>query len=448
MFRVGFVWAVLLFLLSLGRALASPVTGDFVGAGKCVTCHKEQALSWRGSHHQQAMAPAGEQTVKGDFGNAVFGQGAEKTEFFRKGRAWIIRTAGPDGKPAEFPVRYVLGTYPLQQYLLALPGGRLQAFTVAWDARPQAAGGQRWYSLHEGGTPPPGDPLHWTGREYNWNFMCASCHTTDLRRNYDARSDAYKTRWSDDHVGCEACHGPGSRHLAWANGDRRGSDKGLSTDLRRRDALPWGFSTPEQRIARPLAPVPPASARREPEICFPCHARRQEIAAGHRAGQPFLNSYSPSLLEAPLYEANGHIKDEVFEYGSFVQSRMYRAGVSCSNCHDAHSLKLKASGNALCLQCHKAEVFDTRQHHKHEENSPAAACVTCHMPSRTYMGVHVRHDHAFSIPRPDWTAKFGTGNACTENCHQGRKIDVGSNPGGPAETARIEAMSADRKSVV
>lgn len=443
MLRFG-VPGMLLLLLCLGRALAAPLAGDFVGAGKCLACHRQAAASWRGSHHQLAMAPAGEQTVKGDFGHAVFGQGAERTEFFRRGRAWIIRTAGPDGKPAEFPVRYVLGTYPLQQYLLALPGGRLQAFTVAWDARPVAAGGQRWYSLHEGGAPPPGDPLHWTGREYNWNFMCASCHTTDLRRNYDARSDTYKTRWSDDHVGCEACHGPGSRHLAWANGDRRAGDKGLSTDLRRRDALPWGFSAPEQRIAQPLVPVPPVSSRREPEICFPCHARRQEIAAGHRAGQPFLDSYSPSLLDDPLYEANGHIKDEVFEYGSFVQSRMYRAGVSCSNCHDAHSLKLKASGNALCLQCHKAEVFDTRQHHKHEENSPAAACVTCHMPSRTYMGVHVRHDHAFSIPRPDWTAKFGTGNACTENCHQGRKIDVGSNPGGPAETARIEAMSAWR----
>jgi len=123
---------------------------------------------------------------------------------------------------------------------------------------------------------------------------------------------------------------------------------------------------------------------------------------------------------------------------------MYRAGVSCSNCHDAHSLKLKASGNALCLQCHKAEVFDTRQHHKHEENSPAAACVTCHMPSRTYMGVHVRHDHAFSIPRPDWTGKFGTGNACAENCHQGQKIGVVPNASAPAETARIEALSALR----
>jgi predicted CXXCH cytochrome family protein len=193
-----------------------------------------------------------------------------------------------------------------------------------------------------------------------------------------------------------------------------------------------------------LAPLRIASPGLEPEVCFPCHSRRQEIAAGHRAGQPFLDSYLPSLLEEPLYEATGHIKDEVFEYGSFVQSRMYRAGVTCSNCHDSHSLKLKARGNSLCLQCHKAQVFNTTQHHKHQDGSQAASCVTCHMPTRTYMGVHVRHDHAFSIPRPDWAAKYGTANTCAENCHHNQSTSTILNENVGPENSLVETMSALR----
>src|SRR5262249_38939425 len=108
---------------------------------------------------------------------------------------------------------------------------------------------------------------------------------------------------------------------------------------------------------------------------------------------------------------------EVYEYGSFIQSRMFRAGVTCSDCHEPHGLRLRADGNAVCAQCHLPAKFDTAAHHHHAPATEAARCVSCHMPSRTYMLVDPRRDHSFRVPRPDLSAAIGTPNACS-GCHR------------------------------
>jgi len=35
--------------------------------------------------------------------------------------------------------------------------------------------------------------VHWTGPNLNWNYMCADCHSTSLRKGYDPRSNNYHT---------------------------------------------------------------------------------------------------------------------------------------------------------------------------------------------------------------------------------------------------------------
>jgi predicted CXXCH cytochrome family protein len=111
----------------------------------------------------------------------------------------------------------------------------------------------------------------------------------------------------------------------------------------------------------------------------------------------------PALLEPGLYHADGQIDGEVHEYGSFLQSRMHAFGVACSNCHDPHSAKLRAEGNALCAQCHLPEKFDLAAHHHHLPGSTGAQCVDCHMPTKNYMVVDARRDHSIRLPRPDWS---------------------------------------------
>jgi Tfp pilus assembly protein PilF len=187
--------------------------------------------------------------------------------------------------------------------------------------------------------------------------------------------------------------------------------------LKATDEGHWEMN-PATGIAKRTEPL--ASA--ESDTCAACHARRRVIAKNAAPDGKFLDSYLPALLEPGLYHADGQIDGEVFEYGSFVQSRMHHAGVTCSDCHDPHSLTLRAEGNALCGQCHLPSKFDVAEHHHHQPDSTGAQCVNCHMPTKTYMVVDRRRDHSFRVPRPDLSSSIGTPNACTQ-CHTDRPAD-------------------------
>ncbi|MGE5413487.1 MAG: tetratricopeptide repeat protein [Syntrophomonadaceae bacterium] len=394
----------------------------FVGREKCAPCHAEEDRRWKGSHHDLAMQEATEATVLGDFRDAKFTHfGVTSTFFRRDGRFWV-RTDGPDGKLHEYPIAYTFGVYPLQQYLIAFPGGRLQALNVCWDARPKSEGGQRWFHLYSKEEVAHDDPLHWTGPYQNWNFMCAECHSTNVAKGYAAATDTYATTWSELDVSCEACHGPGSAHVAWAEAVKAGRankddrDRGMAVVLRD-PAGPgeWVFDMKTGIAKRRV----PRTSQTEIETCARCHARRSVVAAHYTYGQPLLQTHRPALLTEGTYYADGQIEDEDYEYGSFLQSKMHAAGVTCSNCHNPHDLKVPVSADRVCGACHLPEKFDTPKHHFHKANSRGASCTACHMPTRDYMVVHARHDHSFRIPRPDLTVSIGTPNACNQ-CHRDR----------------------------
>ncbi|MGI9590913.1 MAG: multiheme c-type cytochrome, partial [Myxococcota bacterium] len=393
---------------------ATPAPLELVGSGACADCPAEQAEAWRDSHHDLAMQEATPATVLGDFAAEPFEHHGEITRFDREGDRFRIVARGPDGERAR-DVAYVFGVAPLQQLLVPLPGGRLQALNVAWDAREAAVGGQRWYHLHAGEPTPPGDVLHWAGPAQNWNARCAECHSTGLRKGYSPEGDTFETTYAELDVGCEACHGPGSAHAARARAGASvtGADSGLVVDLRNDGRWVLDAGAPIARRA------PARSSNAELEACAPCHSRRTNLRSVSEPGRPFLDGYRPALLEAGLYQADGQIEDEVYVWGSFLQSRMHAAGVTCSDCHDPHSLALPEPSDATCATCHRPEVFATPDHHHHSEDSPGASCVACHMPARTYMGVDVRHDHSFRIPRPDLSVALGTTNACSD-CHAER----------------------------
>jgi tetratricopeptide (TPR) repeat protein len=433
------------------RADAAETAPTYVGAGRCTPCHAPEAERWTGSHHDRAMQEASDATVLGDFANARFEHFGRATIFARRGGRFVVTTEGPDGADAEYEVTHTFGVAPLQQYLLRFPDGRLQALPIAWDARPRERGGQRWMHLQPDERVPPGDVLHWTGLAYNWNSQCADCHSTNLRKGYDPARNAFATTWSDLDVACEACHGPGSRHVAWAEavaaGGARGGDDGLTVRLRDPAPARWTFAEGAAIAHR----EPPRASHAEVETCAPCHARRSLLREGFAPGEPLLDAFRPSLLEPGLYEADGQMRDEVYDYGSFLQSRMYAAGVTCSDCHDPHSLALRAEGNATCASCHRAEVFDTASHHRHEPGSAGARCAACHMPARTYMVVDVRHDHSFRVPRPDLSRAIGAPNACTD-CHAGKSAEWAADavarwfPGGRAGRAHYgTALAAGRR---
>jgi predicted CXXCH cytochrome family protein len=355
------------------------------------------------------MQPATAETVLGDFADALFAQFPVMTRFFERDGRFFVNTEGPDGANADFEVKYTFGVYPLQQYLIEFPGERLQCLTIAWDTREK-----RWFSLYPDERIPPGDPLHWTGRSQRWNIMCADCHSTDLRKSYDVATDRYEMGWSDIDVGCEACHGPGSEHVAKAEaaeaaGVPLSGDGGLVVSYAKGDS------------------------RYEVDTCAPCHSRRHRVSGGSRFDPPFLDHFMPELLRPGLYHADGQVDGEVYVYGSFTQSQMYHRGVRCSDCHEPHGLALRATGNALCVRCHSptpdprfptltAKAYHSIEHHFHPPGAPGTQCVDCHMRAKIFMGVDSRHDHSLRVPRPDLSLAIGTPNACND-CHADRSAE-------------------------
>ena len=257
--------------------------------------------------------------------------------------------------------------------------------------------------------------------------MCADCHSTNLVRNFDLATNTYKTTWSEINVSCETCHGPGSRHVAWADDRKR---RGLTG----RDDSPMGLDVQGLRAAdysgfgvgdaSSLASRPVDRRRQQAEVqaCAPCHARRGPITDVPDVGRTFLDSYRPAFLEDGLYYPDGQILEEVYEYASFTQSKMYAAGVTCSDCHNAHSLKQRGTGNNVCGHCHLPLTYDTPAHHHHKQGTEAARCASCHMRTTTYMVVDPRYDHSFRVPRVDYTLKYGIPNACTTPCHADKSV--------------------------
>jgi tetratricopeptide (TPR) repeat protein len=349
------------------------------------------------------MAEATEETVLGDFNDTEFTHNGVTSRFFRRDGAFLVWTEGPGGEMTEFEVVHTFGYDPLQQYLVPFPGGRLQALPIAWDTVHD-----RWFHLYPEQDIPPDDWLHWTRNAQNWNGMCAECHSTNLRKGYDPDSETYDTTWSDINVGCEACHGPGSRHVAWAS----------IQPMARPELADAGLVVATRRI----------EPTRLVELCAPCHSRRAELGDYDHTGVNLLDHMLPSLLAEGLYWADGQILDEVYVYASFLQSKMYARDVTCSDCHDSHSLRLHFDGNELCLQCHQREVYDTPDHHFHKEvyqgkPSDGALCVKCHMVEQPYMVIDWRADHSFRLPRPDLSVEIGTPNACSQGgCHDDKPL--------------------------
>ena len=391
---------------------------DYIGASECAGCHQQEFDDWQGSHHDWAMKVASPETVLGDFNNAIFAHGGVVSTFTRKQGQYYVNTQGADGKYRDFKVDYSFGVEPLQQYLISFPDGRIQALTTAWDSRPKQQGGQRWYQLMPNDKGEPGESLHWTGAYYNWNSHCADCHSTGLQKNYSPSTDTYATIWSEINVACESCHGPGSDHREWAqSANRPASANGLQVQYGK--PVDWiianGASIASAQGDPHQAAIP------ETQSCAGCHSRRSKVSNdpinNHIEGHTFLDHYSLQTLQQGVYHADGQIQGEVYVYGSFIQSKMYQRGVTCSNCHNPHSLEPVAEGNELCAGCHAPETYNQPSHHFHKgDNSAGAQCVNCHMPATVYMGVDSRRDHSMRIPRPDITGPIGAPNACN-SCH-------------------------------
>lgn len=360
------------------------IVSNYVGDQNCVACHRDASKDWMGSHHQLAMQEVSEATVLADFNNHSVELDGVSYFFYREGQDFKAKVTELNGKEFDFTVSYVFGITPLQQYMVDFDKGRKQVMRATWDTEKN-----RWFHQYAGDRIEPNDWLHWTRGGQNWNTMCAECHSTNLKKNYDVVKDSFHTTYSSINVSCESCHGPGQQHVKWANAGGTGSDPSLILGADQASQL---------------------------SMCAPCHARRVKLTKDLTPGLRFEDQYLVQNISTDFYHGDGQILEEDYVYGSFLQSKMHGLGIKCNDCHNVHSLELKAEGNSLCLQCHVPDKYESKEHHFHELNTEASQCINCHMTGRYYMGNDFRRDHSFRIPRPDQSVAFGTPNACS-GCH-------------------------------
>lgn len=427
---------------AVSAAILPSAPATYVGSERCKDCHAQAYAAWHRSQHRMAMQVPSTESVLGDFADGQLSFRGERTRFLREAGGYRIEARGVTRQAGQvtpenrrFEVKYTFGVTPLQQYLLDVGDGHLQASTAAYDTRPKEQGGGRWYQLQPEERTQPGDELHWTAAVYNWNSACADCHSTNLQKGYDAGRQSYATTFSELSVGCEACHGPASRHVEQAGARAFDARRGLERQFASAQQRQWSFA-PGKSIAS-LSPLPNAGTS-QVDACASCHSHRVELGG---SGLAFHDRYRLDLLTSELYHPDGQQKLETFEVGSFLQSKMHAAGVVCSDCHEPHAGQLRRPGNALCSGCHDAKRYDAPTHHLHPGGG-ASECVQCHMPTRTFMEIDARREHRFAVPRPDLTLTLGVPNPCTESCHLERRKPGGK--GGDAAAGWAAGVIRER----
>lgn len=358
----------------------------YVGDAQCIQCHKTAYQEWKRSDHDLAMQIANDSTVLGNFNDVRITLDGVSYFFSKKNSDFTVRIKEIDGSEKEYTIGYTFGIHPLQQYLVDFENGKKQVLRVTWDAVDK-----KWYHQYAGNKMDPHDWLHWTESSQNWNTMCAECHSTNLKKNYNHQDDSFKTTYSSINVSCESCHGPAEKHIFWANNS---ADK---ITIANAYILKGNLQFDQLNM------------------CATCHSRRTKLTENYVPGEYFDDQYLLQVLDTVNYHGDGQIKNEVYVYGSFVQSKMFHNDVKCTDCHNPHTLKLKKQGNNLCMQCHEPR-YNEPSHHFHALGAESSQCVSCHMTGETYMGIDFRRDHSFRVPRPDQSVVYGTPNACI-GCH-------------------------------
>jgi tetratricopeptide (TPR) repeat protein len=378
------------------------IFATYGGSTACRQCHVNEYQAWSQSHHGLAERnpdPALDGVAFEP--SRAFKSGSQTTQLSAEGEKYQITAVGLSGRPETHAVVRVIGVDPLRQFLVAGGNGRMQAMEASYDPAKN-----EWFNVFGNEDRQPGEWGHWTGRGMTWNSMCASCHNTRLRKNYDESTDTYHTTMAERSVGCEACHGPMVDHMRWQH------------------LHPTTWSATSKPAAAKDPTLPHFTRDQIVGTCASCHSRRVELTGDFLPGESYFDHYQPSIVDGTdTFYPDGQVHEEDYEFSAFMGSKMYAAGVRCVDCHDAHSGKTLVTGNALCMRCHiggsvfaKAPVINPATHSFHTLSGAGGQCINCHMPQTVYMQRHSRHDHGFTIPDPVLTRRLAIPNACNR-CH-------------------------------
>ena len=396
---------------SLGALLLLPVVlplhaqsaPEYAGAEACAKCHATIHQEWQQSRHSRMMQPATAQNLQGDFMQSPLNLHDSTFLLDHRGTDFYITESDLTGQPWVHRVEYTLGNRRVQHYLTTLPDGSIILLRPVWDLA-----GKKW--IHERDIHNP-EEAPGEGAQV-WNKACYSCHVSGAEKNFDPQDLVYRTTWRSYGIDCEACHGPGSEHIARATG-------AAAADGKARAIIRGAIVNPAR-----------LDKARSTMVCAQCHSFREMFADGFRPGSDYYDYFLPVMeyrlpdSDDPAFWPDGRTRRFANDALGLWQSQCYlKGGATCVSCHSRphtnveRDPQLHPPGNSACAHCHAAIAAGVSQHTHHASGSAASSCIECHMPP-TVLSLNARiRDHSISIPVPENTLRHGIPNACNL-CHK------------------------------
>ena len=351
---------------------------DYVGSQQCVTCHADQHETWKTTSHAQSMT-----RVKADDEPPD-----AKFEHRKSGRAYEVTRVDsslhhresmrlPDGTLvplSDYPLEYLVGSGRFSRtYLVELDGSLIES-PITWYAQRQA-----WDM-----SPGYDHSIHRSFRR-RATHSCLLCHA-GLVEPVEPRDFTFPH--NELSIGCERCHGPGSRHVA------RHSEPLAELDELAADRPEDLTIVNPRRLDRPLAEA----------ICQQCHLQGdvKVTVRGRRPGdfRPGL-PLSDERIEFRLF-GSGPEMTVVGHVDQLRASRCYQQDktLSCVTCHDPHNphrpqdaIARARVARSRCLNCHQGNDCGETQAARKTTRHLADSCAACHMPEVDTDIPHIAFTH-------------------------------------------------------
>jgi len=368
------------------------------GSSSCRSCHEKFYKLWSTSHHGLAMQPYTAEFARLRLTpqkNDIIIGGVRYCASL-EGGGWV-REQGHEGEK-KYSIEHVMGGKNVYYFLTPMRGGRLQTLPVAYDVRRKewfdtAASGIR----HFPGRTDDG-PVHWKEWPYTFNTACYNCHVSQLKTNYDLKTDTYTTTWAEPGINCETCHGPGEEHIRICQETSAGK---LPDDLK----LTRGgidFTTEQNN-----------------DTCSSCHAKSIPLSISFKPGDRFFDHFDLVTLEHRDFYPDGRDLGENYTFTLWRMSPCTKSGeLDCLHCHTSsgrYRFNQEGKENDACLPCHQQRVENAAAHTHHKSDSVGTKCIACHMPMTEFARMW-RSDHSMLPPVPAATLAYESPNACNI-CH-------------------------------
>jgi predicted CXXCH cytochrome family protein len=377
-------WKLVTFVRSLRqlspeqRAQQTAALGNakYVGSQACEKCHSQIYARWK----------------KTPMANVVRDP--------KKHPEAIIPDLGtnPLARFSKDQVAFVYGSIWKQRYFTKI-GDDYFPEPAQWDVvhrvwRPYMVpkGGDWWEPYY-----PPDNMKRPTGP------LCDGCHSVDY--------DIHTKQVAEWNVGCERCHGPGSEHV-------QHPQPGNILNAARMDYVAASDTCIQ------------CHSQGRPRIS-PIEGKYYDWPVGYRVGLKLQDFWTleDHTLGQPTFThfPDGTAHKNRMQGNDFVQSVMYRRGVTCFSCHDVHGTdnyaQLREPADKICLECHGPSspngprTATLEEHTHHTTGSQGSQCVACHMPQiQTTLGDVKVHAHTFRFITPAMSDKYNIPNPCTL-CH-------------------------------